>query len=579
MKNFCCKSFEIIKRYIIILLIYLIGTFLCNCLFSYNRLPTGILVHLLLYMSIVSIFMKIFRSEKTAFSLINLLEFLFACICYLKIETRCQVLEPWDVYFASNLISFADFLTFDAKFILLVFAQFVFATATTIIQIYLFEKYCTIPKKSFKSTCLIVVSVISIVFLTTQYMPIKMKYIDSQNAGYANYSRYRKVGKYGALCTFLLDIGMMINNDVPEEYSREKVQEMYDTYKLKNIDDEQMMEYDNVIVVLMESFMDVTKLPGVEFKNDPLKNYHKYANDLNSGYMDVINIGGGTANTEYSVLTMYSTDQYLTGTYPYIHYIKRDLEVLPRVFKNNGYKVTGIHTWNEGFYNRNNSYNYMGFDEFISDDDFDKPQYYGDYISDVEIYNKITELVEKEGKNFISVSTMSAHTPYDYFTKETCDEWINPKGLTETTVLKLNNYVQQIRKTDELLGLLMEYVKNSDENTLLIMYGDHYPLMYGVYKQMGIVDIDENNISKEKYPYLYQMPYMVCSNCEDIVAMKKISPSALGTYILENVKLEDVPWYYMVIYDYVKNGNNYEEYIMIQYDELFGERYWKSVEG
>mgnify|MGYP007070079455 CR=1 FL=1 len=113
---------------------------------------------------------------------------------------------------------------------------------------------------------------------------------------------------------------------------------------------------------------------------------------------------------------------------------------------------------------------------------------------------------------------------------------------------------------------------------MVITYGDHYPAMYEVYKQLGWIEAaDEDNITASKYPNLFHTPYMVYSNCDDgIKVLDEITPNMMGIYILQNVKLTDIPWYYKVLLSYFEKQCSYEDYLLIQYDELLGEKYWEE---
>ncbi len=221
----------------------------------------------------------------------------------------------------------------------------------------------------------------------------------------------------------------------------------------------------------------------------------------------------------------------------------------------------------------------MGFEKFLSDDDFESPIKYGSYISDIEIYNKVKEIIEKEEKSFISCSTMGTHSPFGDFTKEECDEWVEVEGLTAIENGRFNNYVQKIRNLDNMIGKILDYVSKSDENTLVIMYGDHYPSTYDLYEALNMIPKKERNISPEKYSHMFKTPYMVFSNCNDIKVNEKITPNEMGTYILENVRLEKKSWLYKALYSCVKNKSNeheYNTYLLLQYDEIFGEKFWEK---
>lgn len=406
------------------------------------------------------------------------------------------------------------------------------------------------------------------------YKMIRMKYIVPERKGFENYGRYKGLNRYGAFFNFILDIGV-IEVQETANYSDERIQELNKKYQ--GIELNGTEEYDNVILVLMESFVDFEEILKEDFADDIISNYHKYSKKYTNDKMKVEVIGGGTANVEYQAMTMHSMEGYPEGIFPYMHYIKEGVDALPQVFKENGYNTTAIHTYKEGFYNRDTVFELIGFDKYISDDDFENPDYYGEYIDDMEIYNKIVEVVEKEEKSFIHAITMSAHSPYYAHPQYKGEDILQEEKYGRYTTA-INNYLYSLRKTDEMLGELIEYIEKSEEKTLLIVYGDHFPLLNVCLDDLGLIDHGEKCIDLEKYPELYQTPYMVVSNVKENVKSRGIiEPNELGMYILENVKLKNIPWIYKVFYNYFENMETEENYEIIQYDNLHGEKYWKGI--
>ena len=568
-----------IQQILVILLMHLLIIPCFSLKFSFMSLRyenvfylDGILIHTLLYMCLVYTIMIFTKKVKISYAVVNFLEWLFGTISLLKIATRGQEFVPWDLALTGNTIELIGFAQITPELIISLILRTFFIVTITFIQIYLFELFCEIPKKVGKYLVL-GISIISFVFFPAKYKILRMKYIVPERKGFENYGTYKGMNYYGAFFNFILDIGTA-SIEENEDYSQEEIFNLSKEYENYHIDG--VEEYDNVIVVLMESFVDLEKILQEDFKEDIIPNYHenesKYVNDK----MKVDVIGGGTANVEYQVLTMHSLKKYPEGIFPYMHYIKENVEALPQVFKKNGYSTTAIHTYKEGFYNRDNVFEFMGFDRYISDDDFENPDYYGEYIDDLEIYNKIVEILEKEEKSFVHAITMSAHSPYDLYSSS--GDALKGERYGEYAAA-INDYLYSLKRTDQMLGKLIEYVESTNEKTLLIVYGDHFPLLTLCLDDIGLIENGETCISVEKYPELYEAPYMVISNVEKqkIESRGNINPNELGMYILDNVKLENLPWIYKVYHNYFENKNEKENYDIIQYDELHGEKYWKGM--
>ena len=544
-----------------------------NLFYITNICFDGILIHMLLYMSLIATMICITKKVNLSYIILNTLEWLFGTISILKIETRGQEFVPWDISLIGNVFDLASFAQVTPEIVLSILGQLFLIIALTIVQIYVFKEFCEIPQKRGKIFIIFLTAILFIVF-PFKYKTFRMKYIVPERKGFENYSRYKGINYYGAFFNFILDIGVA---EVQEtvEYSDEKIKALNEKYQ--TIDFEGAEEYDNVVLILMESFVDFEEILKEDFKDDIIPNYHKYAQKYTNDKMKVDVIGGGTANVEYQVMTMQSMDSYPEGIFPYMHYIKEEIEALPQVFKENDYTTTAIHTYKEGFYNRDSVFELMGFDKYIAEEDFENPQYYNDYIDDVEIYNQIVKLIETEEKSFIHAITMSAHSPYYAYPQYEGKDILKEEDYGRYAIA-INNYLYNMKRTDEMLGKLIEYIESSDEKTLLIVYGDHFPLLNVCLDDLGLIEKDENCIDIEKYPKLYETPYMVVSNSnQKIESRGLINPNELGMYILKNVKLKEKPWIYKVFYNYFENLETEQNYEIIQYDDLHGEKYWKGI--
>ncbi|MBQ3103606.1 MAG: sulfatase-like hydrolase/transferase, partial [Oscillospiraceae bacterium] len=123
----------------------------------------------------------------------------------------------------------------------------------------------------------------------------------------------------------------------------------------------------HVIMIMNEAFSDVTDHEVFNFtaETDPLKNYHALAAEENSiaGHIVIPTYAGGTANTEYDVLTgMMTTNLNTTSAF---RSFNRDLDSLFSVFGANGYRTLYMHPGDSWFYNRQNCMKLLGADEAL----------------------------------------------------------------------------------------------------------------------------------------------------------------------------------------------------------------------
>ena len=534
----------------------------------------GIIIHLFFKLAVTSILLFISKSSIISFGIYNVSECIFSVFNFLKISTRSQPLEPWDFSFFGDLgviSTFLDMTWVDFCRIVLLIVLFI---AITIIDVYAFEKCCRIPDKKGKVaiTC---IAIPVLIFLCTAYMRINVKYIEANQKGFANYTHFGRSHDYGAMVNFFLDLGMIGWEKIELPYSEEIMSQIYE-HSFEEATG--LEEYDNVIVLLLESYYDVNELGMFSFEENPLKNYYKYNGENAKLKLCVDNIAGGTSNIEYQILTMHTVEQYNEGIYPFVHLIKNEIESIPRIFKSNGYETTAIHNYKKNFYNRDEAYRLMGIENFFAEEDLDKSQKNPDgFVSDSEVYNKIVETLKKQEKSFITATTMGGHPPYAKYEFDEYTEWYENENWDKNLTLTVNNYLQKVRNSDELLGNLIEYINDSEENTLIIAYGDHFPMLYDLLEEYCSQSKKSLNLTPEKYPELFELPYVVYSNVQkDIKIKERITPSEMGMYILENVKLENVGPLYNGIYNYFKGNESSENYQLMQYDNIQGEQFWEK---
>ncbi|WP_172193639.1 LTA synthase family protein [Saccharibacillus qingshengii] len=227
----------------------------------------------------------------------------------------------------------------------------------------------------------------------------------------------------------------------------------------------------NVIVVQMESFQNFP----IGYKLDN-KEVTPNLNELigQSFYFPNIfqQIGpGNTSDAEFiSNTSIYPTAAIAMST----GYGDREIPSSPRLLEEKGYKTATFQINNATFWDRNQLYPALGFQNF-----YDKPSYVNDHFnnfgaSDEEMYRvgleKIDEMRADGSPFYAQFVTTSSHAPFDV-PKEFPQLEI-PERLQGT---QLGSYLNAQHYTDYALGKLIENLKAKDlwDNTLLLVYGDH----------------------------------------------------------------------------------------------------------
>lgn len=345
----------------------------------------------------------------------------------------------------------------------------------------------------------------------------------------------------------------------------------------------------NIVVVMSEAFWDPTVLPDITFSEDPLPYFHGLQKRCSSGVMLSPVYGGGTANTEFEVLTGFSTQFLPKGAIPYIQYVHKPVEALPGILKRQGYRATAIHTYDDWFYRRNSVYPNLGFDRFISKNDFEKPEYSGGYIRDTELSQRILDVLEETDEpDFIFAISMQAHGPYSTTENPDLPIKIGDEIESEARVI-LENYTNIIADVDKSLELLIEGLKAQKEPTMVVFFGDHLPMLgYSceVYREAGYFF---NEAIYEDYLKKYTTPIIVWDNFSGRKEALRISASFIAPYILSHTQKSGTPLTdflyalneegcgFVTSPNHIANEKISEEqfaqYEVLQYDFLVGNKY------
>lgn len=269
----------------------------------------------------------------------------------------------------------------------------------------------------------------------------------------------------------------------PEGYTNKKVDTIVDKYnslameknKKKNLD-----EKPHIIYVMSESFSDPNRLKGVKVSPDPLKAYREVAKRSQvSGQMLSQGYGGGTANIEFEALTGFSMAELNPQlNTPYTMLLPKK-EKFPSIVSNlnkQGYKTTAIHPYNTSMYKRNQVYDVLGFNQFISEKEMkhQKKIENNDYISDESAFEEILMLLNKTKEpQFIHLVTMQTHMPYNQKYQDP-DFESNLGDYTDS----LNNYAQDLSYTSKSLARFIKKLEKMERPVSLVFWGDHLPSFY-----------------------------------------------------------------------------------------------------
>ena len=328
--------------------------------------------------------------------------------------------------------------------------------------------------------------------------------------------------------------------DKPEDYSRGQVLELMESYPTEAGDP--AARPTNIIVVMNESFADLTIFEGLEVSEDPTPFLHSMKENTVRGWMYSPVTGGGTASVEFEYLTGFSTIFQPPHTVAYQLYAEEGMPSLAALAGSVGYDSTAFHPYKSSGWNRPIVYEDMRFDHQLYEEDVTAPYLIRRYVSDQSDYETLYSITDRaEGDPaFIFNVTMQNHSGY-------AQGWNNlertidlPAELTRTDS-SAEQYFALARESDNALRELITYYSNVDEPTLVVFFGDHQPpLKNAFYEVLYGKKLSER--TTEEVMQQYAVPFFIWANYdieeqEDVV----ISPNYLGVLTAQMAGLYELP--------------------------------------
>ena len=290
----------------------------------------------------------------------------------------------------------------------------------------------------------------------------------------------------------------------------------------------------NVVSVLSESFSDPTRFKRVQLAEDPIPFTRELMGRTTSGNMLVAKYGGGTANTEFEVLTGMSTSQFrpqMTTPYQMLIPQHSDFPSAVRFFESRGLTTTAMHSYTSALYRRPLVYDLLGFDEVVFEDGMshkaavDKSPFISDKATFQEV---VARLREAEDPTFMNVVTMQNHYP-------AAGKYADPIPSTgmpnKAGKRNLEHYAAGLRHSDLALEEFLRSLEASGEKTVVVFYGDHLPPIWG-----------GTGMSRR---LRHETPFLVYTNFEKPEAeqLPTTSPVFLMNHVLKAADAPVSPYY------------------------------------
>lgn len=277
----------------------------------------------------------------------------------------------------------------------------------------------------------------------------------------------------------------------------------------------------NILMVMCEAFTDLPNAEAFTYgtEENPVAFFNSLAADENtiSGRMIVSNIGAGTANTEFDVLTGMMTNRIGEGTTSAFRVVHRNTDSLPRALAEAGYQTFFTHPGHSWFYNRESVYSYLGITDHQFNDVYGSDAFKGSWISDDAFLEQLIADIEardSEQPLFVYGVTIQNHQAYTKSKYGFLPEAVQTDlALSEAAGEYLSVYFEGLRDSDRMLRELTAYLQTREEPWLLVFFGDHQPNLgadHLSFREIGEypadLDTAQNRLS------LYAVPYVIWGN-------------------------------------------------------------------
>ncbi len=300
----------------------------------------------------------------------------------------------------------------------------------------------------------------------------------------------------------------------PEGYSTARAEEVLSRYESEDIPEEQRV---NVQVLMLESFSDFSAT-GTQFAVDPYKEFHELEAECYHGMTISDYVGGGTAYVERAAITGFS--------YPMLA-ITAKTDSIAYYFKSQGYYTSGSHPSNNWFYSREGINRDLGFDDYyfaenhyapIMPDPSLKTDFLnGNRLCDELFFGELRKIFDEMTQDgqphfWLDVSIQN-HGPYDRRDYEGDVDYIASGSISEEGYHIANNYFSGIADTGKQLKAYVDSYRDTDEPIVLLIFGDHRPLLGesgSVMRELGAI-----GNTKSAYDNLlgyYSTPYLIWAN-------------------------------------------------------------------
>jgi len=554
--------------------------------------PLFFIVEIIVLISLYGLFRAFFRRPVLPFAIYGALIYLIGAAHFYKLFFRSEPLIPYDLFNIRPAFSIAGNMSlfYDRGLALNLFLY-----GFCLLLLWLIQKLTYDPEQTRSIFKGVIVFILSALCLTVLTNFTRLEAIGVEDKRFDQYNNYKD---NGFVIATLLNLSLSTGVTTPAGYGAETVGELRveieDAGRPVSLG--RPPKPPHIVVLQMESYADPAHIdPRIRYRQSPFEPLAPYAGEIQRFFTLTSVLGGGTANTEYELLTGYNMYFCPLGVIPFVRYVSGPQPGLVADLNDLGYRAVAVHPHKGSFYSRDSVFPAFGFQRYVTIADFINPVYADWYISDASFGEKIIEVFEEEkmeGPVFLFGISIQNHGPYNIpdIQRTFPVDLSDGLALNESQISELETFGANIYDSSVMLANMIRYFSSIDDPVLLLVYGDHQVAWSWVHDLPGGPELDMRRYSVESF-FCANYPLM-----DD--GRTLISVSGLGPRIMRKAGLElplymkgiDLQFRELLAYNIavtVENDGevNYvtpdrvEPFRLLQYDRMFGRNYLETQEN
>lgn len=292
-----------------------------------------------------------------------------------------------------------------------------------------------------------------------------------------------------------------------------------------------LFENKNLIVIMMESVNDII------INEEYFPNFYKlYSNGWHWENNYSPRNSCATGNNEMSgMISLYSIQNTCTAN---VYKENKYSESIFSLFNTSGYKTTSMHNFTEYYYFRNEIHTNMGSGKYYGVEDLgiEYSNTYGVWASDEDFMIQVVNLLSSYNENdkFMTwLTTVSSHQPYS---DSKYGDMYYDLFLDLPYSTKVKKYMSKLKVLDNGLGILLAGLEKMGilEDTVIVMYGDHYPYGIETLKLNEVLSYDttiDNN--SERVPFVIYNSCLEAKTFSEYTSYINILPTLANLFNLD----------------------------------------------